>query len=91
MYVGADRIRITDGRVEPAGDRHAVDEDGQVGCRDRGAPYTFPAMSWSVDDTVDECCQDCVRVVLARQMPSSAETYPTDDAADMLVPESMGF
>jgi hypothetical protein len=92
MYVvGTDRIRITDGRVEPADDRHAVDADGQVSCRDRGASYTFPALSWSVDDATDDRCPACVQVVLARQEPSAAESYPTDDAADVLVPDSLGF
>ena len=82
MYVvGSDRIRVTAAGVEPDGIRHAVDEDRQVSCRDRGTGFTFPALGWRLTDDVEDCCSECIRVVLSRQAPSPVDTYPSFDAA----------
>jgi hypothetical protein len=99
MYVvGSDRISIADGRVVPAGDRHAIDEDGRVACRDRGASYTFPALTWSAEES--DRCPECTRVVLEQHAPSAMDSYPSAEAADLypmadpaylLIPDSLGF
>ncbi|MDQ1697810.1 MAG: hypothetical protein QOJ03_3163 [Frankiaceae bacterium] len=86
MYViGSDRIRVTDGRVEPAGDRHAVDADGLAVCRDRGPVYLFPALGWSSQDTAGAVCAVCTGAVAALRTPATAAAYPSVDLAGQLL------
>jgi hypothetical protein len=80
MYViGSDRISVTDGRVEPAGARHAVDADGMAACRDRGPVYLFPALRWSSQDEAGDVCEDCTDAVAALRMTATVAAYPGVD------------
>ena len=77
--VGSDRIIVVEGRVQPAGTRHAVDLDGRAVCRPRGLAYIFPAIGWDGDDT-SAACGSCAETLDEQLAVSTFEAYPARPA-----------
>src|SRR5437764_10524077 len=94
MYaVGSDRVAVVPKGLAPVGPAHAVDQDGDVLCREERPRYYFPWLDWLTEHMPDEAraaaCGDCAAIALERALPAASVDDPYPSATPAPAPAAV--